>query len=250
MVSLSLSLLLYIREFEYNFYVICRGEHMRNGYIVWLLSTGILIAVIIIAVGGRKSLNIYKPESTSVMSQNITRDGMNDKADEKIISIQLKETPNYQFYESTYNLGSYMIFLQEYLRNSEANLSIENESKKEKLLQELMIIGNLEKQNNIQHMSIDGREIAISLLKNIYEIYGVNIEFGMDGEIQMIDDPLGNIIYQNGDKTIKIELQVIHLSIVVFLIFILFCLSLFIARKSKILVKDGGIDGFDEKKYA
>lgn len=250
MVSLSLSLLLYIREFEYNFYVICRGEHMRNGYIVWLLSTGILIAVIIIAVGGRKSLNIYKPESTSVMSQNITRDGMNDKADEKIISIQLKETPNNQFYESTYNLGSYMIFLQEYLRNSEANLSIENESKKEKLLQELMIIGNLEKQNNIQHMSIDGREIAISLLKNIYEIYGVNIEFGMDGEIQMIDDPLGNIIYQNGDKTIKIELQVIHLSIVVFLIFILFCLSLFIARKSKILVKDGGIDGFDEKKYA
>lgn len=243
-------IILYIREYENNFLCNMWGEsHMRNKHIVQLLSVGILIAVIIIGVVGRKGLNINKPESTSVISQNIIHDDMNDETDE-IISMQLRETSDNQLYESTYNLGSYMIYLQEYLRDAEVNLSVENETKKENLLQELMIIGNLEKKNNVQHMSIDGREIAISLLKNIYKIYGVNIEFGMDGEIQMVDDQLGNIIYQNGDKTMKIELQLIHLSIVVCLILILFCLSIFIGRKNKIMVKDGGLDGFDEKEYA
>lgn len=205
---------------------------MNNKYFVWLLSIGILIAIILIGFVARKSLSIYSKADTIMVSTHII-DNRDDKS--------LKET---------YQLDSYLIYLKEYIKTSEVKLNTEDESRKEQLLQELKTIANLEKESSIKYMSIDGREIAISLLKNIYNVYGINISFGLDGEIQNVNDPLDNPIYHNVEKTLKTEFQVIHLIIVICINLLLSGLSILISRKSKISVKDGDIYGLDEKRYA
>lgn len=172
-----------------------------------------------------------------------------------IISIaavtKLSKTSNdNELYKDTYNLGSYLTHLQEYISTSETSLSIENESKFSNLLQELAVVSNLEKKDDIQQMSIDGRDMAMSLLKNIYGLYGAKIEFSIDGEIRKVNDSTGNLIYEKEDTTNIVEFQIINLIIVLCIILILFSLSLLLTRNSKILVKDGDIDGYDKKKYA
>lgn len=192
---------------------------MRNKYIFWLLSFGIIISIICIGVVARKSLSIYEQESISVTSQS-------------------------------YSLESYLIHLQDYLGYSVDIPIIKNNDKKNNILHELMVIANLEKKNDIQQMSIDGREIAISLIENIYEEYGVNITFGIDGLIQNIEDNEGNTIYKSVNKSFGIDIQIINLIIVLSIIILLFGLSIILTRKNKIFVKDGDFNGLDEKKYA
>jgi|LSQX01.1.fsa_nt_gb hypothetical protein len=179
------------------------------------MSIGILVAVIIVGVVARKNLYIYS------------------KADVVMASTHISNTRDDKFGGGTYKLDSYLIYLQDYLSTSEVKLSIDDETKKEDLLQELKTIANLEKENSIKHMSIDGREIAISLLKNIYDVYGINISFSLDGEIQNVNDPFGNPIYQNDEKMLKMEFQVIHLAVVLCINLILFGLSILISRKAK-----------------
>ena len=205
---------------------------MKNRYFVWLLSMGILIAVIIIGVVARNSLSIYSKADVIMASTHIS-DNTDDKS-----------------FKGIYKLDSYLIYLNEYLRTTDVNLSTDDESSKEHLLLELETIAKLEKENSIKNMSMDGREIAISLLKNIYDIYGISISFGLDGDIQNVNDPLGNSIYNNIEETLKTGFQVIHLTIVICINLILLGLSILIGRKSKISVKDGDIYGLDEKRYA
>lgn len=130
------------------------------------------------------------------------------------------------------------------------NVFAKGSNKEEYLLQELLVVSNLEKDNNINNMSIDGRDMAISLIKDIFGLYGLNIEFGMNGEIQKVNDELGNLIYQNVENIKVMKFQVFHLFIVVCVIFLFIILSILISRKSKIIVKGGDRNGFDEKKYA
>lgn len=230
---------------------------MRNNkYIACLLSLGILIAIISIGVAARKSISIYKQDSIPVISQKLIYNDVNDtdyntdNTDGVITSMQLSESSYKQLYTDTYNLGSYLAHLQDYIGASDIHLDVDNEMKKEHLLHELMIIANLEKKNNIQHMSIDGREMATSLIKNIYQVYGIDITFGMDGEIQSVEDNAGNLLYRNTDRTIELEFQVIHLAIVVCIVLLLFGISILLTRKNKIFIKEGDFNGLDEKKYA
>lgn len=205
---------------------------MKNKYFVWLLSIGILVAVTIIGAVARKSLSIYS------------------KADVIMASTHIRDNTDDKFFKEAYKLDSYLVYIQEYIRTSDVKLNTDDEARKEHLFQELKTIANLEKVTNIQDMSIDGREIAISLIKNIYNVYGIDISFGLDGEIQNVKDPLGNSIYHNDEKTLEMEFQVIHLIIVISINLILLGLSIFIYIKSKISVKDGDIYGLDEKRYA
>lgn len=205
---------------------------MKNKYIVWLLSIGIFIAIIFIGLIARKGLSFY------------------DKKDLAMASTIIDDTTYNKSIKETYNLDGYLIYLQEYIRVSEISLNSVDEARKDHLFKELFTIANLERKNNIKYMSIDGREIAISLLKNIYGIYGVDITFSLDGDIQKVNDPLGNSIYHKAVETLKARIQIINFTIVVFINLILFAISIFINRKNKITLKDVNIYGLNKKKYA
>lgn len=205
---------------------------MSNKYSLCLLSIGVLVTIILIGAVARKSLSIY------------------GKTDVTTASNQIREYTYDTYIKEKYKLDDYLIYLQEYIRATKVTLNADDESRKELLLKKLATIAKLEKKSNIQHMSIDGREMAISLLKNIYGVYGVNILFGLDGEIQKVDDPLGNPIYLNAEKTLQIVCQLVYLAIIICINLILFVLSIFISKKNKIFVKGGDVYGIDKKKYA
>lgn len=205
---------------------------MKSKFYVFLLTIGIFLAIIIIGLVARKSLSIHNNNDV-LMASTLIKEDKHKKATKEI-----------------YKLDSYLIYLQDYLRDYKVSLNAEEEARKDDLLQELETIANLEKKNDIKAMSIDGREIAISLLKNIYGIYGISISMGLDGDIQQVNDPLGNAIYHSEEETLKTKLQLINFIIVISINFILLALSIFIGRKSKIHVKDVDIYGLDKKKYA
>lgn len=204
---------------------------MKNKFFVWLFSIGIVIVIAIIGFVVRKSISIYN--KTEIIETSV-----------------LTNDSTYNVTNNMYKLDSYLIYLQEYLRTSEVNLTVEDVNRKEYLQQELISIANIEKENNIRNMTIDGREIAISLLNNIYAVYGMNISFGLDGEIQKVNDPLGNMIYHNVEHTLQAKNQIINFSIIICIGLLLIGLSVYIGKKSKIIIKDVEIYGLDKKKYA
>jgi hypothetical protein len=221
---------------------------MRNKYIVWLLTVGIVTAILCIGVVARESLYHYKQESIPVISDTVYID-QDIKEDQSITAKFLELTLNGD-HNKTFNLDNYFLYLQNYLNSTEVTLQEYGEERLKDLLRELITIMNLENESDIQNMSIDGREIATNLLTNIYELYGLKVMFSMDGEIQKVEDPSGIILYQNKDQIMESEFQILSLLLVVFFFSVFTCLSVLIAKKKQIFVKDVDFDGFDEKKYA
>lgn len=198
---------------------------MNNKYITGLLGLGIIIAIICIAGIARKSMSIFKRTSIPVISYNNVFD------------------------EAATDIG-YLTYLYKHVKTSGVRLSADNERKKDKLIRELMIITRLEDKKDIQQMSIDGREIAVGLIKDIYRLYGLSILFNTDKDGYRIEDKAGNIIYQNPPEEMNRAINLLHGVIVACSVLVFLGLSILMSVKNKIYIKDGDYDGLNEKEYA
>ncbi len=197
---------------------------MKYKYIIGILSLSLVIAIICVGGIARKTLSKYNQASVPVNSEN------------------------YILNEEKNKIG-YLSYLQKYIRTSGAKLSVGNEKKKDYLVQELMVVTKLENKNDIKQMSIDGMEIAIGLIKNIYKLYEINIIFTIDGNVNSVEDKVGNSIYQNIDEGIKTEFSVIHATIVACTILMFLVINILITKKI-IIIKGEDCDGLNEKEYA
>ncbi len=115
---------------------------------------------------------------------------------------------------------------------------------------DLVKIMTLEQNNCFHKMSLDGREIAIQLAKEIYELCGLEITFDLKGNILQISDNSECTIYQNKSSKQHNKFQIKIFLIILLIIILMFGNCVFIAKKNKIFVKGGEYDGLKNKGYA
>lgn len=115
---------------------------------------------------------------------------------------------------------------------------------------QLNAIMDMENEFDINKMSLDGRELAIRLSQEIYDMCGLKLSYNMQGEIIRITDKTGKDTFFKNSAYGKAEFQgeVLAVTVAAILFLILLCIS--IAKKNQLFVKDVKYDGFNEKGYA
>lgn len=150
----------------------------------------------------------------------------------------------------TYIHPDYITHLQNHLSKSQVNLSASKVRELKELIKELHFIINLEDENELNKMTIDGREMATHLLKEIYGVCGAKLEISMDGKIEKVIDNSANILYQNETSLPQGDFRIDTLMIVIFTIVALLSVGIVLTQKSQILAREVIFDGFDEQEYA
>lgn len=109
---------------------------------------------------------------------------------------------------------------------------------------------NLEEESNYQKMSLDGRELAIRLAEQIYELCGLKASYNIHGDLVEIASESGNSLYvkENTVKQTGFQMEALFLTITVLLILLGICLI--IAKKHQLFIKDGKYDGFNKEEFA
>jgi hypothetical protein len=176
------------------------------------------------------SLNQSEKVIVSLLSSRIAASGN-----------QLRET-------SEYNL--YVEHLRKYLSSAGVTISDDSGKKAASKILEMSAIMDLEQENNIEKMTLDGRELAINLSQEIYKACGLTLNYNLKGQITRISDKTGKFIYLNESQLkqtgFQFDLFLITFGIIAFLLFI----CIIIAKKHQLYVKDVAYDGFNEERYA
>ncbi|GEM_PF-6711113 len=111
------------------------------------------------------------------------------------------------------------------------------------------ILTNEEKVDYTQ-LSYDGKRVVFYLLKQIYDICGLQLTGNMEDNIETITQQSGIILYNNNLAGDQSNLQIDALIIILLLLVILFIICLLIARKHQLFNKEEKRDGFDEERFA
>lgn len=227
---------------------------MKKRNIVLIITSCIILSVISIVAGARK--NIYAMEGKSIPSMSgavkvLANEEINSSEAEVlfILSKELEGSVS-KSNANNYIHPDYIACLQKFLSTSRVNLSASEVHKIKELINELRFIIHLENENEFTKMTIDGREMAAQLLKEIYGICGVEIEYSMDGKIEKVIDGAGSILYQNESSLPQGEFRIDTFMIVIFTILTLLGVGIVLTKKSQILAREVIFDGFDEQKYA
>lgn len=159
-------------------------------------------------------------------------------------SSQEKETGNFDLYEE---------YLHKHLTSPGIRLTSSKADEAINKIIELEAVFNIEQVHNINTMSVDSRELAIRLSKEIYEACGLKLSYDMQGAIIRITDKSDNLIYLNPDTVqhtvkyggLRLDLLIITLSIISVLLFI----CVLIARKNQLYQQEPGYEGFNEEGF-
>jgi hypothetical protein len=164
-----------------------------------------------------------------------------DSAGEGIQSKKATDTKEYSTYKKE---------LKKYLESNDVNLNNSIAQNTVNKIIQLNTIMDMENEFNINKMSLDGRELAIHLTQEIYELCGLKLSYNMQGDIITITDKAGKNTYFKNSSNQKADFQgeVFIGSVVLILLLIFLVFS--IAKKNQLFVKDVKYDGIGEKGYA
>jgi hypothetical protein len=144
----------------------------------------------------------------------------------------------------------YYATLRDYFSNMEVDINTYLANKVENKIADLQELMSIENVDDITRMSLDGRNIAITITEQIYKLCGLKIEYSLEGHIGTISNIEGKTIYTytspSSQEYLHIEAFLITISIIV----TLFCLCLLFAKKNNLFIKDVIYDGFDEERFA
>jgi hypothetical protein len=111
-------------------------------------------------------------------------------------------------------------------------------------------IMNLEEESKYQKMSLDGRELAIRLSEQIYELCGLKVLYNIHGDLVQISDAAGEALYTKEVEVGHSDFQMEALMITITVLMILLAICLIIAKKNQLFIKDGMNDGFSKEEFA
>jgi uncharacterized membrane protein len=217
-----------------------------------LLSICILFTIVCIGViaGRVTTKEEFSIETISANDQILENKQLNES--EKVI-LSLLTSNNNEADTKVSKDSEYEIYvknLQEYLSKTEVSLTKEQGNIAARKIVEMNGIMDLEKENDIRKMSLDSREIAISLSKEIYETCGLKLTYNLKGEIIRIYDKAGKFHYLNESQINQSGFQFDALMITLVVIVSLLFICVFIAKKHQLYMKDVRYDGFNEERYA
>jgi hypothetical protein len=150
--------------------------------------------------------------------------------------------------ETIYSI--YYTTLRDYLSSTEVDINDSLAIQVENKIRDLQQLMDIENASDIMKMSLDGRNIAITITEQIYKLCGLKLEFSLEGHIATISNTLGSRIYTytspSNQEYLHIEAFIITISVIVTLL----CLCLLFAKKNQVFIKDVIYDGFDEERFA
>lgn len=189
------------------------------------------------------------------ISQEFNEDKQLNESEKLVLSLltAVFPSPDSSHPKKNGSLGIYEEYLQRYLSSSETRLTSSKTREVLNKIMELEAVLNLEKVNNYNEMSVDGRELAIKISKEIYKACNLKVYYNMQGSITRITDQADNLLYLNPDTLqhtvrdngIRLDILIITLSVLC----ILFLLCVMIARKNQLFKKEVGYDGFKEEGF-
>ena len=144
----------------------------------------------------------------------------------------------------------YVEYLKAKFSTSEIDLSVSEADQIIDKIIDMNKIMNLEHEGSINNMSLDGRELSIKLSEQIYGLCGLDLIYDVQGNINLISEQSGDIIYINENYNRQKGFQINALMITLLIMIILFGICVIIAKKNQLLKKGGIYDGFNEEGFA
>jgi hypothetical protein len=145
--------------------------------------------------------------------------------------------------------STYEAYLVNYFSGKEIEFSMATAEKVAFRLNDITALKNLENENDIRKMSLDGRGVAIHISKQIYRLCGLKLEYNIRGDIQQLKDSRGNYLFK---ENILVQKEVFDINSAVIILAVwmsLLNLCIFIAKKNQLYIKDGEYE-FDKKGFA
>lgn len=196
----------------------------------------LIIACIVITIKFSLLNNADKITEEYTSKVHIEDDNLNE-TENAILNI-LIDTASTSNIQSTTLSETYYTYLKSYLESTKVQLEPETLYQLEDNMKDITAIISLEKVSNIKSMSLDSREIVLSITKQIYKTCGLKIVFNLQGDIQKISDINGNYL-DLGESLFEQEFFdfPIFLS-VLFVVLFLFHICLRIAKKNQLFIKE------------
>jgi hypothetical protein len=145
--------------------------------------------------------------------------------------------------------STYEAYLVNYLSGKEIEFSMATAEKVAFRLNDITALKNLENENDIRKMSLDGRGVAIHISKQIYKLCGLKLMYNIRGDIQQLKDSRGNYLFKENTLVQK-EVFDINSAVIILAVWMsLLNLCIFIAKKNQLYIKDGEYE-FDKKGFA
>jgi hypothetical protein len=208
----------------------------------------VLIICIEAAAGG---LNTKEEGSIPVMSGNLGLSKEKGLSEAEIVILDLLDMKgqSQNEMELTGDFNIYLKNLYDHLDRPGVTLTTSKAYKALNKIMELKAIINIEQESDFNKMSVDGREMAINLSKEIYSICGLNLTCDLQGNITRISDKAGNYLYLNTTmvETAQIHLEALFITLAIIMILLVLCII--IARKNQLFIKDVRYDGFKEEGF-
>lgn len=207
----------------------------------------ILFLIVSVVFISRVSLATKEDKNTNVTTNK--HEAQNDQLNEaeNIILNMLLSTVSDSNNQSEVN--SYETFLVNYFSSNEIEFSMSTAEKVGFQLNDMIALRNLENENDIRKMSLDGRGVAIHINKQIYELCGLRLDYNIFGEVQQLEDPKGNCLYKDISPVIRDVFDVNTAMIILAVWLSLLNLCIFIAKKNQLYIKDGEYE-FNKKGFA
>jgi hypothetical protein len=143
----------------------------------------------------------------------------------------------------------YFEYLMQYYRNNDLKFNKEAVTRINGLINDMNELIHLEESSQISEMSLDGREVYIYILEQVYELSGLEVIINSDGDIEQVSDQTGSVIYQDKPEQQTI-FQVNSLIIIVSAIVVMISICCAIARRNQLFEKDVEYHGVKEKRVA
>lgn len=196
------------------------------------------------------SLNTKETANIPVMSDNmlLNQDKALNDAEKVLLSLLTSDiyvkTAGNDLEKGSYEI--YMKYLQNFLNRQDVDLTTSQAYAALDKIMELKAIIKIEQESEFNKMSLDGRELAVKLSKEIYHICGLKLCCDIQGNITRITDHSGNYIYLNGNEVqaAGIHLNALLITLVILLVLLSVCFLL--AKKHQLFIKDVTYDGFQE----
>jgi hypothetical protein len=172
---------------------------------------------------------------------------------EKIITMLSSGITTVSNYTSNKEDGDFPVYvkaLSDYLISSEQNLSKTKEQQITSKITDLLNLMMLEKKVSFKNMSLDGRDLAVQLAEEIYELCGLEISYDFYGNIVRISDQADHMIYQKSSAYGKNQFHLSKFLFILLVIALLFGNCIVITINNQLFNKGVGYERFKKKGLA
>lgn len=201
---------------------------------ITILIVLLIISIVFVAKMNQKSKEVI---SSKVYISNLLIKGEYlNESENNILKILLMTVPLSSFQS---DLGyKYYQFLLGYLSRPDVELKENTVYKVEEKMNDMFEIINLEEKNKIEEMSIDCRQVAISIREDIYKSCGLKLVHNYKGDIQKVIDGKGNS-FNISEKNNKLEVFDFTIFLIILVIwFLLLCVCFYISKKNHLYKKE------------